>query len=154
GAGRGPGRPLVPWAPADGAPRFFVSAPHRPDTAGGPLFVAPPAPADFAAPVGISVTWNLVQQAGRSPYGETLALLWPTEIAAATAEGSVDPALVNYVESRGFTSTSSGRLMLRARSQSQLGLPTPAEHLPLTASYVSFVRRDAPPQAGTGALIS
>jgi hypothetical protein len=147
------GAAILALAATDVAAQVFVSTTPRPDIAIGPLFVSAIAPADFAAPVTISVTWNLVQQAGRSPYGETLALLWPTEIPTATAEGSVDPALVNYVESRGFTSTGSGRLTLRARSQSQLGLPTPAEHLPMTASYVSFVRRDAPPQAGTGALI-
>ena len=42
------------------------------------------------------------------------------------------------------SSTGSGRLALRTRSQSQLGLPTSADDLPVTASYVSFVRRDAP----------
>src|SRR5204862_223350 len=82
-----------------------------------------------------------------------LALFWPAEIAGATAAGLADPALVNHLESRGFSATSSGRLALRARSQSQLGLPMPADDLPVSASYVSFVRRDAPPQAGTGSLV-
>ena len=115
--------------------------------------MAATAPSDYSAPVSISVTWNVVPGQSNRPYTETLALLWPTEIAGSTAAGSVDPALVNYVESRGFTSTGSGRLALRVRSQSQLGLPTPADDLPASASYVTFVRRDAPPQAGTGALI-
>jgi hypothetical protein len=147
------GATLLALAASDVAAQVFVSTTPRPDIAIGPLFVVATAPADFAAPVSVSVTWNLVQRAGSREYGQTLALLWPTEIAASTATGAVDPALVNYVESRGFTSTASGRLTLRARSQSQLGLPTPAEDLPMTASWVSFVRRDAPPQAGTGALI-
>jgi hypothetical protein len=143
---------LLALAATDVAAQVFVAATPRPDITIGPLFLSATAPADFAAPVNVNVAWNLVQQGGR-PYDQTLALLWPSEIAAATAAGAVDPALVNYVESRGFTSTSSGRLRLRARSQSQLGLPTPAEDLLVSASYVSFVRRDAPPQAGTGSLI-
>lgn len=147
------GAALLALATTDVAAQVFVSATPRPDIAIGPLFVGATAPSDFAAPVNVSVTWNIVQRQGSPAYEQTLALLWPSEIAAATADGAVDPALVNYVESRGFTSMSSGRLILRARSQSQLGLPTPAEHLPVSASYVSFVRRDAPPQAGTGALI-
>ena len=146
------GAALLALAATDVAAQVFVAATPRPDIAIGPLFVSATAPSDFAAPVNVSVAWNLVQHGGR-PYNQTLALLWPAEIAAATAAGAVDPALVNYVESRGFTSTSSGRLILRARSQSQLGLPSPAEELLTSASYVSFVRRDAPPQAGTGALI-
>jgi len=147
------GAALLALATTDVAAQVFVSATPRPDIAIGPLFVGATAPSDFAAPVNVSVTWNIVQRQGSPAYEQTLALLWPSEIAAATADGAVDPTLVNYVESRGFTSTSSGRLILRARSQSQLGLPTPAEHLSVSASYVSFVRRDAPPQAGTGALI-
>src|SRR5439155_19902289 len=96
---------------------------------------------------------TLVPLRGERPWPQRLALLWPAEIGAATAPGGAEPALVNYVESRGFTSTGSGRLALRARNQSQLGLLTPADELPVTASYVSFVRRDAPPQAGTGSLV-
>jgi hypothetical protein len=144
---------LIASGPSAVAAQVFVATSPRPDITIGPLFVGATAPADFAAPVNVSVTWNVVQRPSAPQYGQTLALLWPTEIAAATAPGEGEPELVNYVESRGFTSTGSGRLALRARNQSQLGLPTPAEELPTTASYVSFVRRDAPPQAGTGALI-
>ena len=144
---------LLAMAPTDVAGQVFVSTSPRPDIAIGPLFVGATAPAELTAPVNVTVTWNLVQRRGGRPYNRTLTLLWPSEIAGPTAPGSADPVLVNYVESRGFSSTGSGRLVLRARNQSQLGLPTPAEDLTATASYVSFVRRDAPPQAGSGALI-
>src|SRR5213594_138413 len=144
---------LLAAVPDDVAAQVFVATSPRPDISIGPLFVGAIAPSDPAAPVSVTVTWNLAQRRGARPYAQTLALLWPAEIAAPTAQGGADPALVNYVESRGFTSTGSGRLVLRARSQSQLGLPTPADDLPASASYVSFVRRDAPPQAGTGALV-
>src|SRR5205823_5260877 len=139
--------------PADAAAQVFIDASSRPDFTIGPLFVAATAPADASAPVGLSVTWNLVQRHGEPPTKRTLALFWPAEIAGATAPGPADPALVNHLESRGFSVTASGRLALRARSQSQLGLPTPADDLPVSASYVSFVRRDRPPQAGTGSLV-
>lgn len=144
---------LVASGPSVVAAQVFVATTPRPDITIGPLFVGATAPADFAAPVNVSVTWNIVQRPGGLPYAVTLALLWPTDIATATASGEVDPHLVNYVESRGFRSTGSGRLALRARNQSQLGLPTPAEELPTSAACVSFVRRNAPPQAGAGALI-
>src|SRR5436190_11516380 len=144
---------LLASAPTDVTAQVFVAASPRPDFTIGPVFVGATAPADLAAPVNVSVTWNLVPLRGERPSPQRLALLWPAEIAAATAPGGADPALVNYVESRGFTSTGSGRLALRARNQSQLGLLTPADELPVTASYVSFVRRDAPPQAGTGSLV-
>jgi len=141
-------------APADAAAQVFIAASSRPDFTIGPLFVGATAAADVAAAVTVTVTWNLGPvRSEQRPPPQRLALMWPAEIAAATAQGLADPALVNYVESRGFTSTGSGRLTLRARSQSQLGLLTPADELPVSASYVSFVRRDAPPQAGTGSLV-
>ena len=141
-------------APAAAAAQVFIAASSRPDFTIGPLFVGATAPADVAAAVTVTVTWNLGPvRSEQRPPPQRLALMWPAEIAAATAQGPADPALVNYVESRGFTSTGSGRLMLRTRSQSQLGLPTPADELPVSASYVSFVRRDAPPQAGTASLV-
>jgi len=94
---------LLAMPATDVAAQVFVSATPRPDIAIGPLFVGATAPSDPAAPVHVSVTWNLVQPPGSRPYDQTLGLLWPAEIAAATAAGGVDPALVNYVESRGFT---------------------------------------------------
>jgi hypothetical protein len=144
---------LVASAPTDVGAQVFIAASSRPEFTIGPLFVGATAPTDVGTPVNVTVTWNLVPlRAGRASP-QTLALLWPAEIAASTAPGAADPALVNYVESRGFTSTGSGRLALRARNQSQLGLLTPPDDLPVTAPYVSFVRRDAPPQAGNGSIV-
>src|SRR5881628_1236804 len=106
---------LLASAPTDVTAQVFVAASPRPDFTIGPVFVGATAPADLAAPVNVSVTWNLVPLRGERPSPQRLALLW--------------------------------------RNQSQLGLLTPADELPVTASYVSFVRRDAPPQAGTGSLV-
>jgi hypothetical protein len=144
---------LLAAAPIEAPAQVFVATSPRPAFTIGPLFVGATAPADFTAPVNVSVTWNLAPTHGGRPRQETLALLWPQEIAAATAAGDAEPALVNYVESRGFSTVTSGRLTLRARSQSQLGLPVSAEDLAVTASFVSFMRRDAPPTAGVGSLI-
>ena len=137
--------------PAARAQVFFGAEP-RPALAIGPLFVVGTAPVD-ASPVTVNVTWNVVATSGGRPAAQELHLFWPAEVAGATAPGDADPKLVQYVETRGFAPTASGRLLLRTRDRSQLGLPTPPERLAATASYVSFVRRGAPPQAGAGSLV-
>jgi hypothetical protein len=139
--------------PVPAAAQMFVAPAPRPDFTVGPLFVTAVAPADAGEPVNVSVTFNIVVSAVAPGPPKQLALLWPAEIAAATAPGAADPELVNYVESRGFNTIASGRLALRARDQAHLGLPTPPLTLPATASFVSYVRRDAPPQAGSGSLV-
>jgi len=140
-------------APATARAQMFVAAAPRPDFTIGPLFVSAGAPADAAEAVNVTVSFNVVMSAVSMGQPERLALFWPAEIAAGTAPGAADPALLNYVESRGFSVVSSGRLVLRARDQANLGLPTPADVLPATAAFVSYVRRDAPAQAGTAALV-
>src|SRR5207247_1534928 len=105
----------MPSMPTPVTAQAFAAASRRPDCTIGPVFVGATAPADLAAPVNVSVTWNLVPLRGERPSPQRLALLWPAEIAAATAPGGADPALVNYVASRGLTSTGSGRRALGAR---------------------------------------
>lgn len=134
-----------------GAQVFFSAEPHAPVSI-GPLFVAGTAARD-AGPMTVNVTWNLVGPSGRRPTAQVLHLFWPAEIAAGTAPGDADAELLRYVDSRGFAPTISGRLLLRARDRSQLGLPTPADPVDVTASFVSFVRRGAPAQAGSGSLV-
>src|SRR5581483_2915090 len=108
-----------------GAQVFFSAEPHAPVSI-GPLFVAGTAARD-AGPMTVNVTWNLVGPSGRRPTAQVLHLFWPAEIAAGTAPGDADAELLRYVDSRGFAPTISGRLLLRARDRSQLGLPTPAD---------------------------
>ncbi|HEV8473991.1 MAG TPA: hypothetical protein VGR82_14530 [Methylomirabilota bacterium] len=144
---------LSAGTPTAASAQMFVAGESRPEFTIGPLFVTAVAPVDAAAPVNVTISFNIVLAAAAVARPGQLALLWPAEIAAGTAPGAADPALVNYVESRGFATVASGRLALRARDQAHLGLPTPADLLPVTASFVSYVRRDAPPQAGSGSLV-
>jgi hypothetical protein len=139
--------------PAAAHAQMFVAPSPRPDFTVGPLFVSATAPADATEPVNVTVSFNIVISAVALGPPKQLALLWPAEIASGTAPGAADPALINYVESRGFNAVASGRLTVRARDQAQLGLPTPASTLPASASFVSYVRRDAPAQAGSGSLV-
>jgi hypothetical protein len=143
---------LLLTAPAVVAAQAFVAASTRPDFTIGPLIVVSSAPADVTEPVNTTISWNLVGLEGRTPARQDLILLWPAEIAAGTAPGAADDGLGRYVESRGYTAVGAGRLTLRRRNMSQIGASTPAETLEATASFVSFVRRDAP-QAATGSLV-
>jgi hypothetical protein len=143
---------LLVGAAPDARAQVFFGAEPRPRLAIGPLFVAGTAPVD-ASPITVNVTWNVVPTSGGRPEPQELHLFWPAEIANATASGEPDPKLVDYVQTRGFAPTASGRLLLRSRDRSQLGLPMPPEQLTATASYVSFVRRGAPLQAGAGSLV-
>jgi hypothetical protein len=129
---------------------FFGAEPRAPLTI-GPLFVVGTASPDIGA-MTVTVAWNVVPASGR-PVAQNLHLFWPAEVASATAGGDADPELVRYVEARGFAATGSGRLVLRSRNRSQLGLPGPSDPIAMTASYVSFVRKGAPTQAGAGSLV-
>ena len=68
---------LLASAPTDVTAQVFVAASPRPDFTIGPVFVGATAPADLAAPVNVSVTWNLVPLRGERPSPQRLALLWP-----------------------------------------------------------------------------
>src|SRR5205823_2727338 len=57
-----------------------------------------------------------------------------------------------YVEQRGFTVISSGRLLLRSRDRLKLGTTLPGEPIAEAASFVTYVRQ-GPVQAGPGTFI-
>lgn len=139
------------WAVGAADAQVFFSAEPRAPLTIGPLFVVGTASPDIGA-MTVTVAWNVVP-ASRRPVAQDLHLFWPAEVASATAGGDADPELVRYVEARGFATTGSGRLVLRSRNRSQLGLPGPSEPVAVTASYVSFVRKGAPTQAGAGSLV-
>src|SRR2546428_1733565 len=106
---------LLASAP-DAAAQVFVAESSRPDFTIGPLFVVATAPADVNDPVNVSVSWNVVGRDGHAPGHQDLLLLWPAEIATATAQGAADTALLRYVDTHGYSAISSGRLTLRARA--------------------------------------
>src|SRR5262249_56046187 len=90
----------------------------------------------------IRVAWSLTPDPGHqaSDIKQDLFLLWPGEIAEATAPGDADPTLVPYVQQRGFTVIASGRLVLRSRDRLQLGTTIPGERLAATPAYGTHVR--------------
>jgi hypothetical protein len=116
---------------------FFGGEPRASLTI-GPLFVVGTASPDIGA-MTVTVAWNVVPASGRA-VAQDLYLFWPAEVVSATAVGDADPEVVRYVEARGFAPTGSGRLVVRSRNRSQIGLPGPADPVGVTASYVSFVR--------------
>src|SRR2546430_11683506 len=93
---------LLASAPTDVTAQVFVATSPRPDFTIGPVFVGATAPADVAAPVNVSVTWNLVPPRGSRPSPQRPPPPPPPQIAAATPPGGPDPALVHYVEARGL----------------------------------------------------
>src|SRR5437762_12465167 len=84
---------LLASAPTDVTAQVFVAASPRPDFTIRPVFVGATAPADLAAPVNVSATWNLVPLRGERPSPPRLALPWPAELAAAAAPRGAHPAL-------------------------------------------------------------
>ncbi|HET7343146.1 MAG TPA: hypothetical protein VFL90_16895 [Methylomirabilota bacterium] len=144
---------LLVGAPATGAAQVFLASEPHPEFAIGPLFVNVVVRPDLA-PVTVTVSWSLTAPRHRraADIKEDLYLLWPAELAEATAPGPADPELIAYVEQRSFAVVGSGRLTLAARDRLQMGTGTPATPLPEAASYVTFVRRSAP-QLGVGTYV-
>src|SRR3989475_542314 len=68
---------LLASAPTDVTAQVFVAASPRPDFTIGPVFVGATAPADLAAPVNASVTWNLLPLRRQRPSPHGLPLLSP-----------------------------------------------------------------------------
>jgi len=131
---------------------FLASRPH-PDFRIGPLFVVANVRPDLG-PVTITLAWSLTPEPGRhaADIKQDLFLLWPGEITEATAPGEADPTLAPYLERRGFTVISSGRLLLRSRDRMELGTALPGEPIAEAASFVTYVRQ-SPVQAGPGTFI-
>ena len=139
--------------PASSHAQVFLAARPHPDFRVGPLFVVANIRPDLG-PVTITLAWSLTPEPGRhaADIKQDLFLLWPGEVTEATAPGAADPTLVPYVEQRGFTAISSGRLVLRSRDRMQLGTTNPGDPIAEVASYVTFVRQ-GPVQAGPGTFI-
>jgi hypothetical protein len=126
-------------APAE-AQVFLASRPH-PDFAIGPLFIRATVAPDLG-PVLIDVLWSLEIPATRSALEleQDLYLIWPGEVSGLTTPGDPDRALARYVEQRGFTALSEGRLPLYARSLYQMGHHQPPEPVGGGAPFVTFVQ--------------
>ena len=144
---------LIAASPAPCPAQVFLASRPHPDFRIGPLFVVANVRPDLG-PVTITLAWSLTPEPGHraADIKQDLFLLWPGEITEATAPGPADPTLVPYVEQRGFTVISSGRLLLRSRDRLQLGTTLPGEPIAEAASFVTYVRQ-GPVQAGPGTFI-
>lgn len=119
---------------------FLASRPH-PDFMIGPLFVV--ASVSQGQPnVTVNLSWSLTTGpvTSKTDIEQDLYLLWPAEIAEATAAGTADPQIVREVERRGLSVVSSGRLILRSRDRMQLGTAALGEPVSVTPSFVNFTR--------------
>jgi hypothetical protein len=133
---------------------FLASTPH-PEFAIGPLFITGVVRPDLG-PTTVSVSWSIVRPPkSASEVGQQdLYLLWPAEVASATAAGPADPELPRYLEARGFTVLDQGRLVLRKRDRAKLGTGAESDPIDTTASFVTFFKRGTnPSQSGVGTFI-
>jgi hypothetical protein len=133
---------------------FLASTPH-PEFAIGPLFITGIVRPDLG-PITVSISWSIVRSPKSAPEvgrGD-LYLLWPAEVANATAAGPADPELPRYLEARGFTVLAQGRLVLRKRDRAKLGTGAESDPIDTTASFVTFFKRGTnPSQSGVGTFI-
>ncbi len=133
---------------------FLAAEPHPPFSI-GPLFMVASVTPDLAS-VTMRVSWGVTPapRTGSDVIRHDLYLLWPSELAEATAPGPGDPALRRFVEERGFEVVSEGRLTVRARDRAKLGTAAEGDPIDALASYVTFYKRGTnPAQSGLGTFI-
>lgn len=120
-----------------GAQVFLATRPN-PEFEVGPLFIrASVEPA--LGPVTVEVLWSLAVPPTRSALGleQDLYLLWPAEIRAEEKRAG-DPALGQYVRSRGFAVTGEGHLPVFVEELYPASGTTSTERRIGTAPFVSF----------------
>jgi hypothetical protein len=146
---------LLCGGPPAGHAQVFLSSEPHPQFAIGPLFIVGTIRPDLG-PVAVRVSWSVTLPPGGSPrdIGEALYLLWPGEVAEATAPGPPDPALRRHVEERGFTVVNGGRLALESRDRTKLGTLAQGTPLPEIASFVTFYKTGTnAAQSGIGTFL-
>jgi hypothetical protein len=127
--------------PAPGHGQVFLASQPHPDFTIGPLFVV--ASVSPGQPnVTVNLSWSLTTGpiTSKTDMAQDLYLLWPAEIAEATAPGTAESQLLREVERRGLQVVSSGRLVLRSRDRLQLGTAALGEPVSVTPSFVNFTR--------------
>jgi hypothetical protein len=124
--------------PTASAQVLLASEPH-PDFTVGPLFVIATVRPDRAVTVNLSFSLTPRPGASRGAMEQDLFLLWPAEVAEATAPGPADPALGRSLSAK-FVVLNSGRLLLRSRDRTLVGTGQLGEVLPQVASYVTVTR--------------
>jgi hypothetical protein len=145
---------VVAATPGAALGQVFVASTPRPEFSIAPLFLLSIVQPDLG-PVTVQLSWSLTAPAGQNvaDIKQDLYLLWPAEIAEATAAGPTNPTLAHYVEERGFSVIGSGQLMLRRRDRMQIGTPERGRPIETTASFVTFTRRGPTGVAGVGSYV-
>jgi hypothetical protein len=141
--------------PASGQAQVFLATRPHPEFAIGPLLVVAGVRPDLG-PVSVRISFGLTlpPNGHLEDMQQDLYLLWPAEVAEASASGAPDAALRAYVEQRGFAVVSEGRLALAVRDRAKLGTPAPSDPLPESAPFVTFYKVGTnPAQAGVGTLV-
>jgi hypothetical protein len=141
-------------SPAPGLAQVFLASEAHPEFAIAPLFIAGTVHPDLG-PVAVRISWSVTVPPDRPPASpEALYLLWPGEVAAATAPGSPEPSLPRHVTERGFTVVSGGRLALESRDRTRLGTGVEGSRIAEVASFVTFHKTGTTPaQSGIGTFI-
>src|SRR5262245_42550468 len=126
--------------PSESAAQIFLASKPHPEFTIGPLFLIANVQRDLSVTVNLSFSLTPRQGADADAMEQDLFLLWPAEVAEASAPGAADPTLARDVH-QNFTVVNSGRLMLRSRDRTLVGTGQLGEPLPQVASYVSLTRR-------------
>jgi hypothetical protein len=121
--------------------QIFIAARPDPGFAIGPLTIRATV-TESSGPVTIDVLWSIVLPPDRSAaaVAQDLYLLWPGEVDGVAIPGKADPALVRYVEERGFDVVGESRLPLTALSLAEGGAGPPEEPQAGGAPSVIFVQ--------------
>ena len=141
--------------PAVGQAQVFLASRPHPEFAIGPLLVVAGVQPDLG-PVATRVSFGLTlpPNARLEDLRQDIYLLWPAEVGGGSASGAADPDLRRYVEERGFTVVSEGRLALAIRDRAKLGTSAPSDPLPESAPFVTFYKLGTnPAQSGVGTLV-
>ncbi|MGH7341106.1 MAG: hypothetical protein ACREKH_11495, partial [Candidatus Rokuibacteriota bacterium] len=99
-----------------GAQVFLAPRPNPPFTV-GPLYIRATVTPEIGD-LAVDVLWSLVVPPGTTAPAEDLFLLWPSHVLPVPKIGPADPAVVRFVEQRGFANIEDGRLELSARKLS------------------------------------
>lgn len=142
-------------APNIARAQVFLATSAHPPFSIGPLFMVATVTPDLSS-VAVRVSWSLTLAPRTRPDSipQDLYLLWPAELAEATAPGPAEPELRRFVGERGFEVVSDGRLTIRARDRAVLGTAAEGDPIAVAASYVTFYKRGTnPAQSGLGTFV-
>ncbi len=132
-------------APGTAQGQVFLASRPNPEFTIGPLFVRATVIPDTET-VTLDVLWSLAipPNISGAAIEQDLYLLWPNAVDGGSTGGQPDPALADYVKSRGFTPIAEGRLPLLAKSLYRIGEELPPEPVKNGAPFVTFVRQGGP----------